>query len=82
MPIDLQLAILEYIPLAELARLATLSKGIRAAYKDRLQERQTCISAGLAQGWPEEVTEGLSAADIAVPRDFVVTPLVSFSTHT
>jgi hypothetical protein len=49
---------------------------MRAACKERLQERQACIEARLAEGWPVEVTEGLSAADMAVPRDLIDTPPV------
>ncbi len=57
--------------------MATESKFIMAAYKERLQERQACIDAHLAEGWPVEVTEGLSAADTAVPRDLIVSPPVN-----
>jgi hypothetical protein len=80
MPFDIQLAILADIPLAELARLATLGKALRAAYKERLKERGVCIEASLAEGWPVEVTEGLSAADTAVPRDLIVSPPVGHPT--
>ncbi len=77
LPLDVQLHILSFIPLAELARLAPLGKVMRAGYKERLKERQACIEGSLAEGWPVEVTEGLSAADMAVPRDLIVSPPVS-----
>jgi hypothetical protein len=72
----MQLLILPHIPLDELARLATLSKGIREAYKERLKERETCIQEHLSGGWPTQVTDGFSKADMAVPRDLVVSPPV------
>jgi hypothetical protein len=77
MPLDVHLHILAFVPLAELARLATMGKGMLTLYQERLKERQTCIEACLAVGWPREVTEGLSPADMAVPRDFIVSPPVS-----
>jgi hypothetical protein len=77
LPLDLQLHILSYAPLAALARMATVSKYMLAVYKERLQERQACMDANLAEGWPAETTEGLSPADMAVPRDLVVSPPVS-----
>lgn len=78
-PLDIQLLILEYIPLAQLARLATLCKLMQAVYGERLQERETCIQARMAEAWPAEVTEGLSAADTAVPRDLITSSPVSLS---
>jgi hypothetical protein len=77
LPLDVLLTILADAPLAELARLATLGKDLRAAYKERLKDREACIRARLAEDWPAEVTEGLSAADMAVPRDLIVSPPVS-----
>jgi hypothetical protein len=77
MPLDIHLHILGFIPFADLARLATVGKGMLALYKERLKERQSCIEARLSKGWPKEVTEGLSQADTAVPRDFIVSPPVS-----
>jgi hypothetical protein len=74
--LDLQLAVLAHVPLADLARHATMCQVMRAGYKERLQEREACIEASLASGWPVEVTEGLSAADMAVPRDLIVSPPV------
>ncbi len=62
--------------LAELARLAILSKGMRAAYEERLKERKSCIQERLAEGWPAQFTQGLSEEDMAVPRDLVVSPPV------
>jgi hypothetical protein len=74
--LDAQLAVLTHLPLAELARQATVSKSMRAGYKERLKERQACIDARLAQGWPVEVTRRLSAYRTAVPRDLIDTPAV------
>ncbi len=79
LPFDIQLAILADIPLAELARLATLSKGMRAAYEERLKERQSCIQERLAEGWLGLLSRQLSQADMAVPRDLVVSPPVCYS---
>jgi hypothetical protein len=76
MPLDIQLSVLAYVPLADLARLATLSKGMRAVYTERLQERETCIDARVDKA-PDDVIQRLAAVDIAVPRDLVVTPPVS-----
>jgi hypothetical protein len=76
MPLDIQLLIIEYLPLADLARMATMSNFMLAAYSERLQERQACIEASLAEDWPLEITQGLSAADMAVPKDLIVTPPV------
>jgi hypothetical protein len=75
-PVDVQLYIIAFIPLADLARMAGMGKSMRAAYRERLKERETCIEARLAVGWPREVTKGLSAADMAVPRDLIDTPPV------
>jgi hypothetical protein len=74
----MRLHILTFIPLAELARLASTGKALRALYREQLKERQTRIDAALAAGWPKEVTDGLSEADKAVPRDLVVFPPVSY----
>jgi hypothetical protein len=76
MPLELQLHIMGLAPLADLARAATLCKGMQAAYRERLQEREACIQANLAEGWPPEVTDGLSEAHMALPRDLIVTPPV------
>jgi hypothetical protein len=77
LPLDIQRYILSFIPLAELAGLAPWARTLVAAYEERLEERQACIEASLAQGWPEGMMEGLSAADTAVPRDLIVSPPVS-----
>jgi hypothetical protein len=77
LPLDMHVEILAYIPLADLARQATVSKNMLGLYKERLRERQTCIDAHLAVGWPVEVTRGLSRGDTDVPRDLVVSPPVS-----
>ncbi len=77
LPGEVRKRILGYVSLAELARLATLCKGLHAAYRERLAERQACIEARMAdEVWEPEVTEGLSQADMAVPRDLIVDPPV------
>jgi hypothetical protein len=78
-PLDVERIIMHDVPLAVLARLATLSKGFLALYRERLQERDDCIRGRLAQGWPAEVTEGLSPPDMAVPQDLVMRPPVRLS---
>jgi hypothetical protein len=75
-PLDVTLHIFSYMPLADLARVAILGKAMRALYKQRLKEREACIEARLAQRWPAEVRQGLSAANMAVPRDLIDTPPV------
>jgi hypothetical protein len=77
MPLDVHLHVIAFVPLAELAGLASTSKGMLALHRERLKERQTSIGSHLAKGWPTEVTEGLSQADMAVPRDFIASPPVS-----
>ncbi len=77
LPPDIHEYILSLVTLAELAGLATLGKDLRAAYMERLNQREACIEACLAKDWPVEVTEGLSPADTAVPRDLIVSPPVS-----
>jgi hypothetical protein len=74
--LDMQLTILADISLAELARLALVSKGFLALYDERFRERHNCIEKHLAEGWPPKVTQGLTDAEMAVPRDFVVCPPV------
>jgi hypothetical protein len=75
-PVEVQQHILGFVPLADLARAAAVCKGMRAAYRERLQEREACIQLSSEEGWPPEVTEGLSPAHMALPRDLVVTPPV------
>jgi hypothetical protein len=75
-PLDVTLHIFTYLQLADLARVAILGKAMRALYKERLKEREASIEARLAQDWPLWVKEGLSAANMAVPRDLIDTPPV------
>jgi hypothetical protein len=75
-PLELQLLILADTPLAELARLATLCKPLRAVYRERLRERQACIEGRLAEGWPKDVTKEFSPEDMALPHDLIDSPPV------
>jgi hypothetical protein len=77
-------------PLAQLARLATLCRSMRAVYQERLGERRACIQERLARGkqvlgwpynhwaagWTDSLAGGLTEEHMAVPRDLVVTPEV------
>jgi hypothetical protein len=91
LPPDTQETILGMVladaPLAQLARLATLCKAMRAAYRERLAERLACIQECFRNskrhimdlyttGWGLEVTAGLLEVHMAVPRDLIVSPPV------
>jgi hypothetical protein len=49
-------------------------------YKERLQERQACVEARLAESLPKDVTEMFCPTDMALPHDLIDTPPVRFMT--
>jgi hypothetical protein len=89
LPPDMQEIILGMVladaPLAQLARVATLCKAMRAAYRERLAERHACIqerliefrSASWSEGWSALYPVELSDEHMALPHDLVVDPPVS-----
>jgi hypothetical protein len=76
LPEAMQRLILAHIPLRELARMACLSKELRAVYRDRTRDRDAAVTAVLESHFPAEFREGLTPAQTALPNDLVVVPPV------
>jgi hypothetical protein len=76
LPADMQRVILGYVPLADLARLACLSKELRTAYVERVTKRDTAVTALLESHFLRAFRKGLTPAQTALPRDLVVHPPV------
>jgi hypothetical protein len=49
-------------------------------YQERLQERQACIEARLAESLPKDVTKMFCPTDMALPHDLIDTPPVRLMT--
>ncbi len=79
LPADMQRLVLGYVPLADLARLACLTKQLRTAYVDRVTKRDTAVTARLGSHFTPAFREGLTPAQTALPRDLVVDPPVWLS---
>jgi hypothetical protein len=76
LPPDIQSRILAYVPLRNLAQVASLCKGFRALYLERVMEREEVVSGLLESHFTAEFREGLYPADTALPRDLIVDPPV------
>jgi hypothetical protein len=76
LPADMQSLILEYVSLRDLARLACLSKPLRAAYKDRVRTRDAAVTSVLESHFTAEFRDGLNPAQTSFPYDLVVDPPV------
>jgi hypothetical protein len=72
LPLDLQIYIVNLLPLRKLAQLASASKGLHTMYSDRVSNRDAVVAALLEGYFSEEFRQGLSTAAIALPRDLVV----------
>jgi hypothetical protein len=75
----MQSVILGYVPLADLARLACLSKQLRPAYVERVTKRDAVVTALLETHFTPAFREGLLPAQTALPRDLIVQPQVGGS---
>jgi hypothetical protein len=76
LPPEILRLILGYLPLRNLAQMATLSKEARLVYLDRVTERDEQVVASLLSQFTAEFREGLSSAHTVLPRDLVVDPPV------
>lgn len=76
LPRDLQRLILGYLPLQDLAKVACCSRRARAAYLERIRERDEVVADRLRSDFTAEFREGLFPAQLALPRDLIVTPAV------
>jgi hypothetical protein len=79
LPEDMQSIVLGYLPLADLARLACLSKELRMAYVERVTKRDTAVAALIDTHFTAKFREGLSLAQTALPNDLVMHPQVGQS---
>ncbi len=76
LPLDVQRLIFRNVPLRDLARLACLSKDLRAAYRDRTAVRNATVAKVLGSHFTAEFREGLTPAQTALPSDLIVDPPV------
>jgi hypothetical protein len=76
LPEEMQRLILAHVPLRELARLACLSKELRAVYRDRTRDRDAAVTALLESHFPAGFREGLTPEQTALPNDLIVDPPV------
>jgi hypothetical protein len=76
LPEDLQRLILRKVPLRESAQVACLGTRLRTVYLDRVKERDAAVAGLLESHFTAEFREGLSSAEIALPRDLIVDPQV------
>ncbi len=76
LPEDMLRIIVGYLPLADLARLACVSKELHTPYVERVNQRDTAVSALLELHFTAEFRQGLSPAQTALPRDLVADPQV------
>jgi hypothetical protein len=76
LPEEMQRLILGHIPLRELARMACLSKDLRAAYRDRTRDRDAAVTAVLESHFTAEFRAALTPVQTALPNDLIVVPSV------
>jgi hypothetical protein len=76
LPADMQMVIWGFVPLADLARLACLSKQLRTACRERVLKRNDVVAALLQSHFTAEFREGLTPVQTALPWDLVVHPQV------
>ncbi len=76
LPAEMQSLILGYVSLRDLARLACLNRELRAAYGERVEERDAAVTSVLESHFTAEFREGLTPAQTALPYDLVVDPPV------
>jgi hypothetical protein len=81
LPLELQREIVGHLSLCELAQMACLSNQLRAFCTDRVRERDGVVAARLESDFTAEFREGLSPAQTALPRDFMVEPEVRGPEH-
>ncbi len=79
LPEEMQRLVLRYIPLRQFAQLACLRKELRMLYLERVGERDVVVAAVLKSHFTAEFSEGLTDAQIALPRDLLVQPEVRAS---
>ncbi len=76
LPPEMQSLILGYVSLRDLARLACVSKPLRATYKDRVRTRDAAVSGLLESHFTAEFRDWLNPAQTSLPYDLVVDPPV------
>jgi hypothetical protein len=72
----MQMVIWGFVPLADLACLACVSKQLHTACVDRVRKRDGVVAALLESHFTAEFREGLPPAQTALPWDLVVHPQV------